>query len=286
MLPNTRYIFFGTPEFAANVLRGLLDGGYVPVALVCNPDKPAGREKAITLPVTKQLIIERGLETKILQPEKLDEKFIEEVKALATDFFIVAAFSKILRKNILEIPRLGTIGAHPSLLPKYRGASPIQSAILASEKETGVTLYMLNEGVDSGTILAQRKTKIDGRYYKDLEIYLAQMAGELLVDTIPLFIEEQITPIAQDETQATFTKKFETKDAYVTREELKNAENGKGVGIVLEKIRAFNPEPGAYTEGAEIGGGKRVRLLEGELKNGKLKLTQIQIEGKKPQMIS
>jgi methionyl-tRNA formyltransferase len=139
-----RYVFFGTPRFAEIVLRKLLDAGMPPVALVCNPDRPVGRKKIVTSPPTKTLATNNRTPIEILQPEKLDEAFMEQLQTLRPDFFVVAAYAKIIPKAVLAIPRLGTLGVHPSLLPKYRGASPIQSVILNGERETGVTIYAMD----------------------------------------------------------------------------------------------------------------------------------------------
>ncbi|MDP2598520.1 MAG: methionyl-tRNA formyltransferase, partial [Candidatus Liptonbacteria bacterium] len=161
MIHNSKYVFFGTPEFAAIVLDKLISAGFPPSAVVCNPDRPVGRKKIITPPATKSQIMVRGSrfmdEIKILQPEKLDSGFEHQISNIKPEFGIVAAYAKIIPKNIIELFPKGVIGVHPSLLPKYRGASPIQSAILDGEKEAGVTLYLLDEKMDHGPILEQRE---------------------------------------------------------------------------------------------------------------------------------
>lgn len=190
------------------------------------------------------------------------------------DFFIVAAYAKIIPKEILAIPRLGTIGVHPSLLPKHRGATPIQAAILNGDPETGVTLYLLDEKVDHGPIIATKNLKLKTQNYIELMRELAEAGGDLLVETLPKFIEGEIAPRLQDETQATYTKKFVTEDGYVDME--------KDDPMLIErKVRALNPEPGAWT----ILNGRRVKILEAELENGKLRLKKIQAEGKNPQLV-
>ena len=124
------YIFFGTPSFSARCLKILLDHGMVPAAVVCNPDRPVGRKQVVTPPPVKTIIAELAPTVPILQPEKLDADFQAKLKAFNPDFFVVFAYNKILRKEVLDIPRLGTVGVHPSLLPKYRGPSPFQTALL------------------------------------------------------------------------------------------------------------------------------------------------------------
>src|ERR1700722_5114593 len=176
-----KYIFFGTPRFAEIVLAGLLDADLQPVALVCNPDRPVGRKKIITSPPTKVLAIESSSDIDIIQPEKLDEVFIKRLQALEPDFFVVAAYSKILPQTVLDIPRLGTLGVHPSLLPKYRGASPIQSAILGGESETGVTIYKMDAGMDSGPMVTSDQVAVASTSdYLELEENIAKLGAKLL----------------------------------------------------------------------------------------------------------
>ena len=130
--------FFWDAAVCRDRFGGLIADGFVPAAIVCNPDRPLGRKKIITPPPTKQLILDKKLSTLVLQPEKLDDEFIERsLRALQPDFFVVAAYAKIIPHAVLSVPRLGTLGTHPSLLPAYRGASPIQSVILAGETKTG-----------------------------------------------------------------------------------------------------------------------------------------------------
>jgi methionyl-tRNA formyltransferase len=279
-----RYIFFGTPRFAEIILDSLLRAGIPPVALVCNPDRPVGRKKIITAPETKKLVQEKKAGIQILQPEKIDGDFIERLRNLHPDFFIVAAYAKIIPKTVLDIPKLGTLGVHPSLLPKYRGASPIQSAILSGEKETGVAIYRMDEKMDSGEILAERGLSIaDGETYPQLEEKLAELGGKLLVETVPRFINGEIKGTAQDGKAATFTKKFTTQDGFVTPDDLKDAEAGdpKKAEMIFRKIRALNPEPGVWTTKNE----KRLKLLEAKIIDGTLALVKIQEEGQKPKKI-
>jgi methionyl-tRNA formyltransferase len=287
-----KFVFFGSPRFAEVVLKKLLEENLVPVALVCNPDRPVGRKKIVTPPLTKQLIENVAnipgspILTKILQPEKLDANFIERLRILAPDFFIVAAYAKIIPQTILDIPRLGTLGTHPSLLPKYRGASPIQSVILNGEDMTGATIYKMDAGMDSGPILAGAEWPIaENEQYPQLEEELALLSAHLLIaQVISPFYEGTIAAIPQDDAQATFTKKFKTEDGFVDEKELMAAEAGNRAlaETILNKINAFTPEPGAWT----IRNGKRIKLLAGKIADsGALKLSKIQIEGEKPKSV-
>ncbi len=268
-----KYIFFGTPEFAAIVLEKLVEAGIPPALVVCAPDKPAGRKKIITPPPTK--ILAEKYNIGVLQPETL-ANFKSQITNHKPDFFVVAAYAKILSREILAIPRLGTIGVHPSLLPKYRGVSPIQSAILNNEKETGTILFLMDEGVDHGPVLAQEKLPIANSNYEKLLKELAELSGDLLIKTIPKFVEGKVTPLPQNEAGATYTKKFGLEDALV---DLKN-DPPKQIWL---KIRALNPEPGVATA-LELKNGKKIRLklLEADFKDNKLELKRVQPESKNP----
>ncbi len=281
-----KYVFFGTPEFASIILEKLIAAGFIPDAVVCNPDRPVGRKKVITAPPVKARIMNYDLRIRnkiqILQPEDPKSIFLN-LKSLTPDFFIVAAYAKILSKDIVEIPSLGTIGVHPSLLPKYRGASPIQGAILAGEKETGITLYLLDEKMDHGPILAQQELEftISNLQFTKLLKELAMLGGDLLAETLPKFIGGEIVPKPQNESEATYTKKFSTEDAFVKEKELESALSGDNpeiADVIYRKILALTPEPGIWT----LKDNKRVKLLEAELQNGKLVLKIIQNEGQKP----
>ena len=282
-----RYIFFGTPEFAAIILKKLIEAGFIPEAVVCNPDKPVGRKKIITPPPVKQLIANRKAQSAIFQPENLSD-VKSQLSKVNCQIFIVAAYAQIIPKEILEIPRLGTIGVHPSLLPKYRGPTPIQTAILNGEEKTGVTLFLMDEKMDHGPIISNEKLVMSNEETtKTLTDKLAELGAELLIDFLRKHEnaqkDEKIKGVPQDESQVTYTKKFSTEDAYLEPLNLEKAqqEGGEIAIQISRKIRALNPEPGTWT----IKNGKRVKILEAKLINGKLKITKIQIEGKKPQII-
>ncbi|MBI5401504.1 methionyl-tRNA formyltransferase [Candidatus Wolfebacteria bacterium] len=311
-----KYIFFGSPEFAKIVFKKLLDAGYVPTAVVCNPDRPAGRKKIITPPPVKQLIENGKWQIEILQPENLSA-ISDKLLAIRPDLFIVAAYAKIIKKEILDIPKLGTIGTHPSLLPKHRGSSPIQTAILDNDEKTGVTLYLMDEKMDNGPILANRKSQIaNSDTYEILMRKLAELGGDLLIETLPKFIacEKRASAFGsgntsgfipprkghapmrikklcdiplqeQNHSQATFTKKFTTQDAFIEPDKLEKAINigGETAIKIYNKIRALNPEPGTWTIKTPPVNGKRMKILEAELTDDKkLKLKTIQFESGKP----
>lgn len=277
-----KYIFFGTPEFAAIILEKLIEEDIPPLALVCNPDKPQGRNKIITPPPTKEVVVKSGINIDILQPETLDKVFLDKLKSYKADFYVVAAYSKILNDELINIPPKGVIGVHPSLLPKLRGASPIQSAILEGNETTGVTLFLIDEKVDHGPIIGSTVYTMDNSHnYTELLEILAKLAGILLVKTLPVFNNDEIEPEAQNEDEATSTKKFTTQDGEVNIEDLKKAISGEDkrlVDLIDNKIKGLNPEPGVFT----FIDGKRTKLLSSDIRNGELELKEIQFEGKNP----
>jgi len=287
-----KFIFFGTPEFAAIILEKLIQAELMPEAVICNPDKPTGRKQIITPPLVKVLAQKYGLT--VYQPKDKTE-LLEIVKNLQPDLAVTAAFGMIFPKEILEIPKYGFINVHPSLLPKYRGPTPIQTAILNGDKETGVSLFLIDEEMDHGPILAKRELEfpISNFQFPILSQKLAELGADLLIQFLESLISQKLTNNIkevglpnielkpQDESQATYTKKFETKDAYIEPADLEKAENQGGeIAIEIErKIRALNPEPGIWT----LQNGKRMKILEAILTpENKIKLKKIQFEGKNP----
>ena len=254
-----------------------------PSALVCNPDKPVGRKKVITPPPTKQLVLDIGNKEqriKVLQPATSEELLaISDEVFENCDFGVVAAYAQIIPQAVIDKARLGIIGAHPSLLPKLRGASPIQAAILEGYDKTGVSLFMIDKDVDHGSVIAKRELAIGENDYTKLEKRLADISADLLLEVLPNFAIGKVELEIQDESSATYTQKYSTDDGYVDFNDLTEAENnGNGSETLLRKIRALNPEPGVYT----FIGEKRTKLLDAEIKEGKLVLKEIQKEGGKP----
>jgi methionyl-tRNA formyltransferase len=277
-----RYIFFGTPEFAAIVLQRLLDAGLPPLAVVCNPDRPVGRKKLLTPPPVKRLIANSKGHIEILQPEKLNE-IRDKLYAMRPKLFIVAAYAKIIPQGILDIPSHGTLGVHPSLLPRLRGASPIQSAILTGEPQTGVSLYAMDAEMDHGPVYASERLAdydADRDTTATLLPRLAALGGEMLTKLLHKTNDGLPPATAQDHERATLTRKFRTEDAFIEPEDLAQALAGDAerAKAVHRAIRAFDPEPGAWT----IRDGKRLKLLAARLEDAKLVLTRIQYEGKTP----
>jgi methionyl-tRNA formyltransferase len=235
-----RLIFMGTPELAATSLAALLrDPACQIIAVVTQPDRPKGRDLKLQPSPVKQLALSAGVP--VLQPVKArEENFQAELRALQPELIAVAAFGQILPKSILDLPRLGCLNVHTSLLPKYRGASPIQSAILDGETETGVTIMKMDVGLDTGDILTQRATPIrDDDNAATLHDRLAQLGAELLVQTIPDYTSGKIRPQPQQHELATHVAKIKKEDGRIDWAQPARA--------IWNRIRAFTPWPGAFT---------------------------------------
>ena len=231
-------VFMGTADFAVPSLKALAQSELFNVlAVVTQPDRLAGRKKILTPPPIKSAALELGLN--VLQPEK-----VSEIKSDLTDFkavvFVVVAYGQILPQEILDIPEKGVINVHGSLLPKYRGASPIQEALLSREKETGVTIMMMDENMDHGDILKTDTIEISKDDTSEtLSNKLSVLGANVLIDTLPKLVSGEIIPQVQDHEQATYTKK-------ITKESGK-IDWSKSAGEIEAMIRAYTPWPHAYT---------------------------------------
>lgn len=276
-----KFIFFGTPKFAAIALKKMIREGLVPEAIVCNPDEPTGRKKILTAPAVKNVITnsEKAIKekVKILQPINLTTPdIVKELKQFEADYFVVAAYNKIIPEEILNIPKFKTIGIHPSILPEYRGPSPIQTAIIDGKKETGTTLFITDKEIDHGLILISKKCKIDEKdNYETLTEKLALIGAKLLINNILKYITSEIDLKEQNHSRATFTKKFSTEDGKIDLEH-------DFPKLIQNKIKALNPSPGVFTMFNTQNGSKRLKLLDAEIKDGKINLLKVQLEGKKP----
>ncbi len=287
------YCFFGSPRFAEIILQELVRAGHPPLALVCNPDRAAGKHRKLTAPLTKQFALAKKLTFPIFQPER-PEEIINELRDIKADFFLIAAYAQIISASVFGLPRHASIGVHPSLLPRNRGASPIQQAILSGDSETGVTLYVLDEKTDHGPIISLRSLPIEPNDdYISLETKLALNSASLILDSIPQFISGKITPQEQDHHQATVTKKISTAEAYVLPDKVRDAlTKGGQAALDLDRlVRALNPEPGVWTMGTpelvahKFPDKKRVKILKGFLRNGIFIPRLLQVEGKKPVIV-
>ena len=254
-----KIIYLGTPEFSAVILEALINSDHEIAAVITNPDAPIGPKQILT-PSPVKIIAEKN---------KIPIIKLEEIQKDA-DLAIVAAYGKIIPKNILNIPRYGTINVHPSLLPKYRGASPIQNTILNGDKKTGVTIMKLDEEMDHGPILAQAELPIAGNdTYESLSQKLTILGEKLLIKTIPDYVSGKIKPVEQKHAEATYTKIIKKEDGKI--------DWSKSATEIERIIRAFYPWPAAWA----IWEGKVLKILEAEVRGDNLEIKKLQLEGGK-----
>lgn len=232
-------VFMGTPDFAVFSLKSLIDSGHKILTVVTQPDRPKGRGRNITASPVKQLALKHGI--KVLQPEKVSgADFLAVIKEIAPDLIIVVAFGQILKKSLLEMPEWGVINIHASLLPKYRGAAPIQRVILNNEASTGLTIMKMDEGLDTGPILYQKEIPIlRDETTGHLHDRLAAMSGDFLMEFLRTMSEGKISETAQDSNQAIYAAKI---DKNMTR-----IDWGHDAASISALIRGLDPAPGAYT---------------------------------------
>jgi methionyl-tRNA formyltransferase len=252
-----RIVFFGTAELACASLRALAaDPEFKVVGVVTQPDKPRGRDMRLQPSAVKAAAVELGIA--VLQPKRAQEEgFIQEIRELAPDLNVVVAYGQILPQALLDVPKHGSVNVHTSLLPRHRGAAPIQWAILEGDAETGVTIMKMDAGLDTGPILTERRTTIEEKDTgESLHDRLAMMGAELLVETIPDWVNGKIVPRAQAE-GATYARKIEKADGLIDWTE--------PAAQISRKVRAFTPWPGAYTF-LEMNGQRRmIKILSGSV---------------------
>ncbi|MDZ4164021.1 MAG: methionyl-tRNA formyltransferase [Smithellaceae bacterium] len=251
-MEKPKILFMGTPEFALAPLAALVKGGYALAGVVTRPDRPQGRGKLIAHSPVKAFALAHGLP--VFQPERVaSAEFLPLLAELSPQLIVVAAFGQILPRAILQAPPLGCFNIHPSLLPKYRGAAPINRAIMAGDRVTGVTIMAMDEGLDSGDILLQEELPIyPDETYGSLHDRLARLGGDLLLKTIDLAISGDLKPLPQDHGQATLAPK-------VCKEECLINWSGT-VKQVTDLIRGISPSPGAHT----LVGGKLLKIIQAE----------------------
>ena len=234
-----RIVFMGTPSFAVEILDNLYQAGYEIAAVVTQPDKPKGRGKKMEAPAVKVRAEELGLE--VYQPLKLrDEEFVALLRKINPEAIIVAAYGKILPKEILDLPPSGCINVHGSLLPKYRGAAPIQRAIMDGDEVTGVTIMRMNEGMDTGEMLTKVEVKIESDDNSgSLFAKMAQAGAKLLLQTLPLWQRGEITPQEQDENSATYAPMIAKEEELIDWH--------KSAQEICNLLRGLAPAPCGYT---------------------------------------
>lgn len=302
-----RIIYLGTPQFAVPPLEALIENaapgkalpeGYEIITVLTRPDKPVGRGQEIIYSPVKQAALAHNIP--VWQPGSLKKpENIAALAAYAADLYIVAAFGQILTQAVLDQPRYGTLNIHASLLPKYRGVSPIPEAILQGDSQTGVTIMLLDAGVDTGPMLLKKSIPLAGDETSGtLTIKLAELGAQALLEALPLWVSGEITPQPQDAEKASHTHMIHKEDGYIAWEQ--------PAAVLARKVRAYNPWPGAYASWRgkllkilsahavpfeaiepiapgtvnlrEEAGHKMLAIMTG---NGLLAVTQVQLEGKK-----
>lgn len=271
---NITFAFFGTSHLAVYILDALRAAGLTPSLIVSTPDTMQGRGLQRTTPPVAAWALEHGIE--LLQPETIDEDFLETMRKTAWDVAVVADYGKILPRALLDIPRRGFLNVHPSLLPRLRGASPIRSAILYDEKAVGVSIMLVDEKMDHGPVVAQKKIEVREWPQKnsELEKMLMEAGGALLAQTLPLWVAGEIDAHEQNHDVATYAEKIRKEDGLLdlTDDAYRN----------LLKIRAFEGWPGTYTFFERAGKRIRVGILDAHFDaSGALEITRVKPEGKK-----
>lgn len=295
-----KVVFMGTPDFAVGALEAIIHAGHEVTAVVTQPDKPKGRGKEVQISPVKACALAHNLP--VFQPVKIrTEESVAELRTYEADIFVVAAFGQILSKEILDMPRFGCVNIHASLLPKYRGAAPIQWAVIDGEEETGVTIQQMNEGVDTGDILSRKIIKLDKKETgASLFDKLAVCGAELIVTTLEEIEKGAIVPEKQDEAKATHAKKL--------HKEIGRLDFSQDAVVLERKIRGLNSWPSAYTHFK----GKTLKIWDADVVdknsisiksygevcevtkdsfciqtgNGLLKINEVQLEGKKRMEVS
>lgn len=251
-----RIAYFGSPETAATILSELIESDHKVCAVVTSPDRPAGRGLATRFSPVKELAVVKGLP--VLQPSSLKSESVEsELRELRADEFVVVAYGLILPRPVLEMPRLGSINVHFSLLPRLRGAAPVQWAIINGDLVTGVTIMQMDEGLDTGPVLVQAQQTIDAKDTTgSLLSTLTKVGAKTLIDALGRLERVELEPIPQDEGAATYAPKISPNDARI--DWTLSAEE------IERRVRAFNPHPGAWTDV----GGRRLKIWASEVTEG------------------
>ncbi|MFH1252895.1 MAG: methionyl-tRNA formyltransferase [Candidatus Uhrbacteria bacterium] len=280
-----KIIFFGTPDLAVPFLEALTNEPDFEVqAVITQPDRPVGRKQILTPSPVKELTLKKGIP--VHQPETLRQKELPSLLALPkpgeggfsvpfpldTDLFVVVAYGLIIPEKILKIPKFGCINVHPSLLPKYRGPTPIQSAIANGDAETGISIMLLDKGMDTGPILAQEKIVLaSDEDQVSLTEKIKQLGPKLLIETIKKYAAGEIKPQSQDDSRAVVCKLLDREAGRINWTE--------PAKVIERKIRAYFPWPGTWTEFLHKEKNIRVKILKAQLNNGRLEILEVQPEG-------
>lgn len=248
-----KIVFMGTPDFASGALEALIAAGHEITAVYTQPDKPKGRGKEVQMTPVKMVALEHGIP--VYQPRRIkDAEEVERLRAIPADIFVVAAFGQIVSQEILDMPKYGCVNIHASLLPKYRGAAPIQWAVIDGEKKTGITIMQMDAGIDTGDILYTKEYVLDARETgASLFDKLKELGAEAIVEALPLIESGKLTPVPQNHAESTHAAKLS--------KELGRLDFNK-TAVVLERlVRGLNSWPSAYTQFR----GKQLKIWEAEV---------------------
>lgn len=247
-----KIVFMGTPDFAAGALKSLIEAGHEITAVVTQPDKAKGRSQELLPPPVKVVALEHGIP--VLQPVRIKRpEEVEKLKQYPADIYVVAAFGQILSQEILDIPELGCLNIHASLLPKYRGASPIQHVIIDGEEKTGITIMQMDAGLDTGDMLYQKEIVISPKdTYASLHDKLMVLGGEAIVEALPLLEQGKLVPRKQEDALSCY--------AHLIDKTMGELDFTKSAEILDRVIRGLNPWPSAYTTYH----GKQLKVWEAE----------------------
>lgn len=260
------FVYFGTPEFSTIVLDELKKAGYIPSLIITAPDRPVGRKYIMTPPPVKIWADENNIEC--WQPEK-PRHIVKKLQERNDDVYIVASYGYIVNQKLLDIPKHGVLNVHTSLLPKYRGASPIESAILNGDTETGSTIMQMTLGMDEGPIITQSQFPLESDILKpDLFHMLAHDGGKLLAGILPEYIAGKTTPIEQDHTIATYCRKISKPDADITNDDDITRDR---------KYRAYYGWPGSFM----FDGDTRLKINDASFDGATFQINSVTPAGKK-----
>ncbi|NGX34521.1 MAG: Methionyl-tRNA formyltransferase [Candidatus Anoxychlamydiales bacterium] len=265
-----KIVFFGTPKFAANILSYLFENKVNIVAVVTQPDiKRNGRENISEVKKISSLYLDK---TDVFQPEKASNPdFINEIKKYNADLFIIVAYGQILKQALLDVPKEGSINVHASLLPKYRGAAPIQHSILNGEKKTGITIQKLVRKMDAGPIIVQKEIEIkDTMIFTELEDELCLLSKPLLLEVLEMYKKNNVSFADQDESKVTYAHKI--------TKEIREINFENEAKKIYDQIRAFSLKPGVFCRVKIQGNQKELKIFESEIIDKKLKPKEIIIE--------
>lgn len=282
------FVYFGSSRLSVIVLDELLKRGFTPSLIVTTPDKPQGRKLIITPNIVKTWALEHHIP--VLNPVKLDDVFLADLHRTPCDLFIVASYGKIIPTVIIELPKYKTLNIHPSLLPQYRGASPLPTAILEDTKKTGVSIMQLDTEMDHGPIIAQKEINITDHFkewptYPDFEAFMAREGAQVLANILPDWVQGNISIREQNHSQATYTKKISKDSACIdfSQSELKNTDTiaHDRAYSIFRKIQAFNGWLDTYFFIEHNEKKMRVKITEASFENNHLNIKKVIPEGKK-----